>query len=413
MNSISSSISIEGITKNGFVLPKGYSWDIKKENGMKEGKITVRNIMGMIYAVLSYKEDKLNGLCYFYNGGVLIEKITYVNDIAEGWSCEIDKEGKETWFIYKNGNKMSRLVKCDELEGFLNEIALDSNNLISICQYNEEHMKNGKCYLYESNSIRKIVRYENGKEMDCFKKFNGNEMTEYDKEENECYKGGYEDCLKNDYPRNGKGSELKDGECVYVGNWKNNKREGSGKSIINDFTYYEGEWKENVPDGEGKLNDENGKLKYKGNWVKGQLKLNENEWFDYVSGKIMKKGNMEMKPYVVESKPVEIIKMSISTGDELMSLLNDSERRMNVNELVIEEGCGNELKIDLKICGFYHLKKLVVKKNSLKNLNSLVISNDSELESIEIEDGEPYDIENQTYYAPFENVKIVEISSIF
>ena len=252
MNTISSSISIEGITKNGFVLPKGYSWDVKKENGMKEGKITVRNIMGMIYAVLSYKEDKLNGLCYFYNGGVLIEKITYVNDIAEGWSCEIDKEGKETWFIYKNGNKMSRLVKCDELEGFLNEIALDSNNLISICQYNEEHMKNGKCYLYESNSIRKIVRYENGKEMDCFKKFNGNEMTEYDKEENECYKGGYEDCLKNDYPRNGEGSELIDGECVYVGNWKNNKREGSGKSIINDFIYYEGGWKEDVPDGEGK-----------------------------------------------------------------------------------------------------------------------------------------------------------------
>ena len=73
----------------------------------------------------------------------------------------------------------------------------------------------------------------------------------------------------------------------------------------------------------------------------------------------------------------------------------------------------NELKEDLKICGFYHLKHLTVQKNSLKNLNSLVISNDSELEIIEIEDGEPYDIENQTYYAPFENVKTVEISSIF
>ena len=97
--------------------------------------------------------------------------------------------------------------------------------------------------------------------------------------------------------------------------------------------------------------------------------------------------------------------MSISTGFELMSLLNDSERRMNVNELVIEEGCGNELKIDLKICGFDNLKKLIVKKNSLQNLNSLVISNNDELEIIEIEDG---DYKTGAFY----NVKIVEISSI-
>ena len=121
------------------------------------------------------------------------------------------------------------------------------------------------------------------------------------------------------------------------------------------------------------------------NWVNGQLKLNENEWFDYVSGKIVKKEDVKpMKPVVepvVEPKPVELIKMNISTGDELMSLLNDEEKKKNVGELVIEEGCGNELKIDLKICGFENLKKLIVKKNSLQNLNSLVISNNSELES--------------------------------
>ena len=95
----------------------------------------------------------------------------------------------------------------------------------------------------------------------------------------------------------------------------------------------------------------------------------------------MKNYSNKEKKLVVESKPIELMTMSISTGDELMSLLNDSERRMNVNELVIEEGCGNELKIDLKICGFENLKKLIVKKNSLQNLNSLVISNNSELES--------------------------------
>ena len=80
-----------------------------------------------------------------------------------------------------------------------------------------------------------------------------------------------------------------------------------------------------------------------------------------------------------------------------------------MSELIIEEGCGNELKIDLKICGFENLKKLIVKKNSLMHLNSLVISNNSELESMEIEDGDSY----PDYTGVFYYVKSVEISSIF
>ena len=72
-------------------------------------------------------------------------------------------------------------------------------------------------------------------------------MTEYDSGGNEIYIGGFEDSLKNDYPRNGEGSELKDGECIYYGNWKNDKRDGFGSSLINGLVYYEGEWKENVP----------------------------------------------------------------------------------------------------------------------------------------------------------------------
>ena len=411
LKSLSANIFLEGVTENGFVLPNGYFWDVKFQNGMKEGKVTVRNKMRMVYAVLFYYRDKLNGLCSFYDRGKLIKEVTFVNNIAEGWSCEIGKGGVESWFIYKNGKKVITFVKCEELEGFWNKNEIDSNNLISICQYNEEHVKNGKCYLYEGNSIRKIVSFENGKEKDCYKEFNGEEMIEYDKGGKECYIGGYEDCLKTDYPRNGEGIELKDGECIYYGNWKNNKRDGFGRSLINGFVYYEGEWKENVPDGEGELNDENGKLKYKGNWVNGQLKLNENEWFDYASNKIVK--IEEVKPVVVKPKPVELIKMNISTGNELMSLLFYEEKKKNVGELVIEEECGDELKIDLKICGFENLKKLIVKKNSLQNLNSLVISNNTQLSSIVTEDGQGWDYSLQSYCAPFENVKSVEISSIF
>ena len=59
--------------------------------------------------------------------------------------------------------------------------------------------------------------------------------------------------------------------------------------------------------------------------------------------------------------------------------------------------------------GYDHLKKLILHKNSLKNLNSLVISNNNELTIIEIEDGNGYPDNTGVCY----NVKNVEISSIF
>ena len=96
----------------------------------------------------------------------------------------------------------------------------------------------------------------------------------------------------------------------------------------------------------------------------------------------------------------------INNGNNIDTIITNNELIWNISELVIEEGCGNELIIDLKICGFENLKKLIVKKNSLQNLNSLVISNNEELESIVTEDG--------SYgTGAFYYVKSVEISSIF
>ena len=178
MSNQTPNIAIDGLTEKGFVLPNGYSWDVRIENGMKEGKVIVKNKMRMVHAFLYYHHDKLNGLCSFFKNGRIIEKRTYVNDVVEGWSCELERGGIERWFIYQNGKKISKLIKCEEIEGFWKEVEIDCENLISICQYDENHNKNGKCYLYKGNSIWKIVNFENGQEKDCYKEFNGNEMTE-------------------------------------------------------------------------------------------------------------------------------------------------------------------------------------------------------------------------------------------
>ena len=54
--------------------------------------------------------------------------------------------------------------------------------------------------------------------------------------------------------------------------------------------------------------------------------------------------------------------------------------------MVIGEGCFNEVKDALVIENFPNLEKIVVKKNSLQNLNSLKICNNEKLKTIEVED---------------------------
>ena len=74
--------------------------------------------------------------------------------------------------------------------------------------------------------------------------------------------------------------------------------------------------------------------------------------------------------------------------------------------MIIEEEFGNDYYGNLVIENYPNLEKIVVKENSLKNLNSLKICNNEKLKTIEIEDGDWYG--NGAFY----NVKNVIIESI-
>ena len=72
----------------------------------------------------------------------------------------------------------------------------------------------------------------------------------------------------------------------------------------------------------------------------------------------------------------------------------------DIEEMIIEKGFGNDYYGNLIIQNYPNLQSIVVKKNSLNNLNSLKICNCEKLKTIEIED------------VNFENVKSVIIESI-
>ena len=77
----------------------------------------------------------------------------------------------------------------------------------------------------------------------------------------------------------------------------------------------------------------------------------------------------------------------------------------DIEEMIIEEGFGNYYIGNLVIENYPNLQSIIVKKNSLQNLNSLKICSCEKLRTIEIEDG---DWGKGVFY----NVKNVIIESI-
>ena len=134
-----------------------------------------------------------------------------------------------------------------------------------------------------------------------------------------------------------------------------------------------------------------GLVEYEGGYYKGMR---------FGDGKLYNKKNeliYEGEWYM--NKPLEIKRIRIERE------LKEEDIYFGIEELEIGKYYCNDLKC-FKLIGYDHLKKLIIHKNSLKNLYNLVISNNNELENIEIEGGE-------WNTCAFWNVKSVEVSSIF
>ena len=132
---------------------------------------------------------------------------------------------------------------------------------------------------------------------------------------------------------------------------------------------YEGEFYKGMRYGNGKLYDKKKELIYEGEW--------------YMNNPL-------------ETRSVKIDKE-----------LKEEDIHFGLEEIVIGDDCLDNIEC-FKLIGYDHLKKLILHKNSLKNLDSLVISNNIELKIIDIKDG---DESRDTGICC--NAKNVELSSIF
>lgn len=101
----------------------------------------------------------------------------------------------------------------------------------------------------------------------------------------------------------------------------------------------------------------------------------------------------------------------ITNDKELQRLLETEYPRRSVEELIIEENCCNDMEQDLRLCGFDSLERIMIKKNSLKNIKSLVISDNSVLKRITTENGYEKEGDSESMRGAFANVMSLSLNS--
>ena len=196
----------------------------------------------------------------------------------------------------------------------------------------------------------------------------------------------WEGCCLNDSPFGYGALYNESNRLVYRGVMINDKKECFGIQFYPDLGVVEycGGYCNNQRHGFGMLYDRKGDLLYEGGFLYGLT---------------------EYKPRVILSNIDDDNRCVHSLIRELV-IQDDNERRKSSGR-----GKRNDHSkgFDLQLCGFVNLERIVVKKNSLKDLNSLTISDNPVLKSVEIENAKRG---NSYRCGAFRNVKSVIITSM-
>ena len=101
---VSVNIQVKSTTFGGVSFPSGSSLKVDYVNGKKEGVGLVISTMKTKLAKLNYHEDKVEGLCVFFDSEGMREKDwMYENDVQNGWGCEYKNDKIVFEGLYKNG----------------------------------------------------------------------------------------------------------------------------------------------------------------------------------------------------------------------------------------------------------------------------------------------------------------------
>ena len=255
---------------------------LKEKKGMK-GFYSEMSENGELLSVSEYDDKwRKNGRCFEVESGHLKRECVYENGMKKRMIREFtdnglmrlfDDNGKKVYEGVWFGDMMNGFVIHPEMEGmkgFFKEMNVN-RELLSVSEY-DEWRKNGKCFEYEGGRLVRECEYKNGVMMRVLREWKGECMIEYDDNGMRVYEGGFEGDMMKGFVREGEGKEYGiDGKsALYVGGWKNGKRDGYGSEFKGYSALYVGEWKNGLRDGKGRELNENEEVIRSGKWIKGE-----------------------------------------------------------------------------------------------------------------------------------------------
>ena len=250
-----------------------YEMRVSMKEGKKEGVGLLLREEGTLFMRMMFVNDECEGEVIKKNEyGSVVLKGRMEKGKEVGMWIEYDDYGNEIWRgLYRKGVKDTSLKEYEGMKGFYSEVSM-KGELLSVSEYEENWMKNGKCFEYEGERMVRECEYKNGVMMRVLREWKGECMIEYDDNGMRVYEGGFEGDMMKGFVREGKGKEYGiDGKSVlYVGGWKNGLRNGYGSEFCGHNPVYIGEWKNGIRDGKGKELNENEEVIRSGRWMGGE-----------------------------------------------------------------------------------------------------------------------------------------------
>ena len=237
----------------GALYPNGYTTEtILSYNEGRQDGITIETFSGEHsneHLECFRRDGKRQGIGMLYRGDELIMKMTFVDDVLEGWGLIYANQQLEDAVYWKCGVVIrEKEVRCEDGLFVLEERDLGGQLVYKGGYDCRTYQREGCGELYKDGQISAVGIFENDRLKTIQKSFDGVVMTEYSADGLITYKGGYAMFSYLRYPREGYGQEFDHATLIYEGSFINGLRSGYGVSYFdNGVASFRGQWLNNKP----------------------------------------------------------------------------------------------------------------------------------------------------------------------
>ena len=160
---------------------QGYTLKAQQKNDILDGDAFLYDYDNRIVANFTYQEGVANGKCkIYYRSGEIFFSGLLQKGYRNGPGVEYRKDGSVIYEgFYKNGCQAPNIKLRSDGSNYWNEKD-EYGRMVSMFQIDDIGLYHGICYIYCNGEIRKISRWEHGKEMELLKKFKGLTMIMFE-----------------------------------------------------------------------------------------------------------------------------------------------------------------------------------------------------------------------------------------